>query len=102
MMFNIFNKFILFILDSSVPEKGKYIFALQKKSCTVNVDFVTFEYVLLIKNQSISIWIFNLPIMQHNLIGPQIGNFHERYCLYDLWGGMRGCCWTASYYVLLI
>ncbi len=43
MMFNTFNKFIIFNLDSWVPEKGKYIFTLQKKSCTVNVDFLTFE-----------------------------------------------------------
>jgi hypothetical protein len=64
MVFNIVNKFILF----------KYIFTLQKKLCTVNDDFVTFD-----KNQSISILKFNLPIMQHNLIGPQIGNFHKRY-----------------------
>ena len=37
----------------------------------VNVDFVTFEYVLLIKYQSMSIWEFNLPIKQHNLIAPR-------------------------------
>jgi hypothetical protein len=42
-----------------------------KQPYTVNVDFVTFEYVLLIKYQSISIWDSNLPKKQHNLIGPQ-------------------------------
>jgi hypothetical protein len=38
---------------------------------TVNVDSVTVEYVLLVKYQFyMSIWEFNLPIKQHNLIGP--------------------------------
>jgi hypothetical protein len=41
-----------------------------KQPYTVNVDFVTFEYVLLVKYQYMSIWEFNLPKKQTNLIGP--------------------------------
>jgi len=40
-----------------------------------------------------SIWEFNLPIKQHNLIGV------EEALLNDQWegeGGIRGCCRTAS------
>jgi hypothetical protein len=36
----------------------------RRGTCTVNVDFVTFDYELLIKYQSLSIWEFNLPIKQ--------------------------------------
>ena len=71
--------------------------------CTVNVDFVIFEYVLLIKYQSMSIWEFNMPIKQHSLIWLDwisvLGIFKRKNCLNDKWegwGGMRGCCWTAS------
>jgi hypothetical protein len=42
-----------------------------------------------------SIWGFNLPIKQHNLIGVE----EEEALLNDQWegeGGMRGCCRTAS------
>ncbi len=41
----------------------------------VNVDFVTFEYVLLRKYQSVSILEFNLPLKQHNLLAPQDWEF---------------------------
>ncbi len=55
---------------------------------TVNVYFVTLEYVLLIKYQSISIWKFNLPIKQHNLIGPQYWEFSQEVLL--MWPVGRG------------
>jgi hypothetical protein len=40
-----------------------------ERAVHVYVDFVAFEYGLLIKYQSMSSWELNLPIKQHNLIG---------------------------------
>ncbi len=66
---------------------------------TVNVDFITVEYLLLIKYQSMSIWEFFLADKATQLDWTSLLRIFTRGFA-NLTsgkgrGGMRGCCWTA-------